>query len=225
MSEAGDRRGGSKRKSFACWRRFFFSRAQLAVSVYCSGMKIIGITGTIGAGKGAAVEYLKSKGFEHFSAREFLIREIAQRGLPVVRDTMHEVATDLRKRFDSAYIVHSLYKEAAATGRNCVIESIRAVGEVELLKKQPDFVLLAVDADIRLRYDRIVARGSSTDHITFDKFVEDERKEMSSADPAGMNIAECMRRADYVIENNGTLEELHGQLDRMMGQAGILPVH
>lgn len=36
-------------------------------------MHIIGITGTLGAGKGTIVEYLKDKkGFAHFSVREFL---------------------------------------------------------------------------------------------------------------------------------------------------------
>ena len=37
-------------------------------------MKIIGITGTIGAGKGTIVDYLvKQKNFKHYSVRNFLI--------------------------------------------------------------------------------------------------------------------------------------------------------
>jgi len=38
---------------------------------------ILGITGTFGAGKGTIVEYLKTKGFSHYSVSEdFLIPEI-----------------------------------------------------------------------------------------------------------------------------------------------------
>ena len=32
---------------------------------------IIGITGTLGAGKGTVVEYLKKKSFKHYSVRSF----------------------------------------------------------------------------------------------------------------------------------------------------------
>ena len=40
-------------------------------------MVIIGITGTLGAGKGTIVDYLKEeRGFLHFSARQFIIEEI-----------------------------------------------------------------------------------------------------------------------------------------------------
>jgi dephospho-CoA kinase len=42
-------------------------------------MFIIGITGTIGAGKGTVVEYLVGqKGFDHYSVRSFLIDRFAQ---------------------------------------------------------------------------------------------------------------------------------------------------
>ena len=40
-------------------------------------MKIIGITGTIGAGKGTIVDYLVlQKGYEHYSVRSFIKEEI-----------------------------------------------------------------------------------------------------------------------------------------------------
>ncbi len=40
-------------------------------------MLIIGITGTLGAGKGTIVEYLeKEMGFDHLSVRDFITKEI-----------------------------------------------------------------------------------------------------------------------------------------------------
>ena len=45
-------------------------------------MNIIGITGTIGAGKGTIVDYLvKEKGYVHYSVRAFIAEEIQRRGL------------------------------------------------------------------------------------------------------------------------------------------------
>ena len=45
-------------------------------------MNIIGITGTLGAGKGTIVDYLvQKKGYLHYSVRAFLSEEVKRRGL------------------------------------------------------------------------------------------------------------------------------------------------
>ena len=129
-------------------------------------MIVIGITGTLGAGKGTVVEYLATKGFAHYSARAFITREIERRGLPVNRDSMHVVADDLRATHSPGYIIASLYDEAVRQGGNAVIESIHNEGEVSALRAKGGFLLLAVDADQKLRYDRIALRGSSSDQVS-----------------------------------------------------------
>ncbi len=177
---------------------------------------IIGITGTIGAGKGAVVEYLCTKHkFLHLSARDFITQEIVRRGLVVSRDSMMEVANDLRASHSPSFIIQSLYKQAAGSNQHAVIESIRNIGEVEFLKAQPGFYLLAVDADPRQRYERIVERKSVTDHITFEKFVAEEEREMQSEDKHKQNLSACIQMADFTITNKGTFEELHAQVDQL----------
>jgi broad-specificity NMP kinase len=82
-------------------------------------MVIIGITGTIGAGKGTIVEYLTSKkNFKHYSVRSFLLREIQHRQLPPNRDSMVIVANHLRQTHSPSYIVDQLIKEAINTNSN-----------------------------------------------------------------------------------------------------------
>ncbi len=44
---------------------------------------IIGVTGTLAAGKGTIVKLLLEKNFKHYSVREFLIKEIEKRGLSI----------------------------------------------------------------------------------------------------------------------------------------------
>ena len=103
-------------------------------------MLIIGITGTLGAGKGTIVDYLiKTKGFKHFSVRRFLTDEIKKRNLPLNRDSMTEVANELRKKHHPAYIVEQLFKQAEKEGGNAIIESIRTPGEVDFLRKKGNF--------------------------------------------------------------------------------------
>jgi len=182
-------------------------------------MIIIGITGTLGAGKGTIVEYLEQKkGFIHFSVREFLIEEINRQKLEVNRDSMTKVANQLRAMHGSSFVVDELYKKALKKGNNCVIESIRTEGEILSLRKQGNFYLLAVDADQKVRYERIRLRKSETDHISFDTFTENEKREFASDDPNKQNLSRCIELADYVLQNNGNMETLYHQLEEIMSQ-------
>ena len=107
-------------------------------------MIIIGITGTLGAGKGTVVDYLVQKyHFVHFSVRDFLKEEVAKRNLPQNRDSFTQVANDLRRLYSPSYIVDQLYERAAQQSQNAIIESIRTPGEIDSLKQKADFILLA----------------------------------------------------------------------------------
>jgi dephospho-CoA kinase len=176
-------------------------------------MIVIGITGTLGAGKSTIVEHLKKKSFKHFSARAYIEEEIVRRGVPVNRDSMTIVANELRAKHGSDFIVRELYKKAEASKHNAVIESIRTAGEARYLKGRGKFVFFAVDADIRQRYQRVSARKSVADGITYEKFVADEEREMRSDDPTKQNIAACIRLADYTFINNTTKEDLWREVD------------
>ena len=182
---------------------------------------IIGITGTLGAGKGTIVDYLvKEKGFKHFSARDFIAEEVEKRGLPLNRDTLTAVANDLRKEHSPQYVIEQLFYRAQSAGGNAVIESVRTPGEVAFLRQQPDFYLFAVDADPGLRYQRIKQRGSSTDQVDYDTFLSNEQREMSSTDPNKQNLSQCIRQADYVFNNNGTQAELFEQVEKVLEEIG-----
>lgn len=182
-------------------------------------MVIIGITGTLGAGKGTIVEHLKNRyGFRHYSARDFIVLEAKRRGLDLNRDNITRVADDLRKSNHPGFIIEELYNEAVKNGENAVIESVRAIGELKMMRKRAgdSFYLFAVNADIRKRFDRISSRKSITDNVSFEKFVSDENKEMGSGDPARGDIAGCIKLADFRFINNGTIKDLENQVDKAM---------
>jgi len=180
-------------------------------------MVVIGITGTIGAGKGTVVEYLiNRKNFKHFSARGFLMEEIERRGLENNRDNMVAVANELREKNNPSFVADELLKRALELGENCVIESLRTPGEIESLRGKGNFTMLAVDADPKVRYERIIIRSTSTDNVSFEKFLSDEEREMDSDDPNKQNLRKCIEMADFIIENNGTLEELNSRLEEIL---------
>ncbi|MDR0604438.1 MAG: AAA family ATPase [Bacteroidales bacterium] len=182
-------------------------------------MITIGITGTIGAGKGTLVDYLTSrKDFVHYSVRSFLIAELTNRQMLINRDTMTCLANELRKKYTSSYIIDCLFALAQTIGKNAVIESIRAIGEIESLRKKGNFYLLAIDANPAIRYKRIVCRRSETDHVSFEEFLQNEQREMTSTDANKQNISQCIALADYLLCNDGTRDELYKQLENILAK-------
>eukprot|EP00299_Pterocystis_sp_00344_P003469 c14227_g1_i1.p1 GENE.c14227_g1_i1~~c14227_g1_i1.p1 ORF type:complete len:204 (+),score=39.96 c14227_g1_i1:42-614(+) len=183
-------------------------------------MRIVGITGTLGAGKGTVVDILRNEfGFTHYSVRDYLLEIIKARGLPENRDSMTSVANELRATNNSpSYIVEQLFRRATESNHDSIIESIRTVGEVEALRaSSPNFILLAVDADPHIRYDRIFNhRQSVTDQISFEKFQSDEAREMTNTDPNKQNLSGCIALADKVLENSGSRENLDAQVRKLM---------
>ena len=184
-------------------------------------MNLVGITGTNGAGKGAIVEYLTSLSppFVHLSMRTYLTDVILERNGTVNRDSMVLVANELRAKNGPSYLAEQLLEKAIEQlqrgARGVIIESIRTIGEVEVLKSS-GLVLISVDAKPEVRYERVVLRQSSTDQISYITFVSDEKREMQNEEPHKQNLQACIQRADHSLMNNGTLEELHVQLGKLL---------
>lgn len=181
---------------------------------------IIGITGSIGGGKGTVVEYLKDKkNFAHYSSSDLLVEILKERGETVDRDGMGRIANELRAQ-NPAGVPAQTYKQYQKDGspENAIFEALHSVPEVEFVKSIRGKVI-AVTADPNIRYERIVARGSVKDHITKEKFIEQQqREEVGSDDPNKNNIFDAIKAADFVIQNNSTLEELHAQIDEVLQQ-------
>ena len=180
-------------------------------------MLVIGITGTLGAGKGTVVEILmKHYDFLHFSVRAFITEEILKRNFPLNRDSMVSVANELRETHTPSYITDQLFETSLKTGKNSIIESIRTPGEVASLRQRGNFYLLAIDALPELRYQRIVLRNSETDHINYKTFIENEAREMTATDSNKQNLKACIEQADFVLDNSGTIAGLEIKVQKIM---------
>ena len=128
--------------------------------------------------------------------------------MPLNRDSMTIVANNLRETYGPSYVTDQLFYKASEAGKNCIIESIRTPGEITSLREKGDFILLAVDADVKIRYSRIQQRASSTDNVDFETFCKNEKREMNSTNPNAQNLQKCIEMADYKLLNNGSIEDL-----------------
>jgi dephospho-CoA kinase len=182
---------------------------------------IIGITGSFGAGKGVVVDYLvKKKGFKHYSARAFIQAEAKKQGLDISkgREVTIPVANALRAQHGATYIIESLYSQALQGGGDAVIESIREVPGVTFIKEHGG-VVWGVDAEPKLRYERAFARASETDHVSFEEWLAQEKRESNPDDPTKQDIFGALKVSDVILKNDATLEELFAQIENALQQA------
>ena len=177
---------------------------------------IIGIAGTLGAGKGTVVEYLKTKGFKHYSVSGQLAVILNERGVSAVRANLSALADELAKthRGGILEVMHNQAKEDQAD--NFILESIHRVSEAEYVRSIGG-VILGVDADPRVRFERTkVRQEGDKDVATFEEFLESIEREEEGKGGGTPHIKAVLEDADHVIQNNGTLEELHAQIEEFL---------
>lgn len=180
---------------------------------------IIGIAGTIGAGKGTVVEYLTSKGFARYSSSALLGELVEKEGNPKTREFLAKMATRLQEEY-SGGVVEKNYKEFYSTtpAENVIFEAIHRQSEANFLKSVGGFII-GVDADIETRYERIHNRQEGVkDQVTFEQFKDDARVEDEGGGDITRdnNIRAVINHADFVLANSGTVEEFHGQIDGVL---------
>lgn len=170
---------------------------------------IIGLTGTFGAGKDTVAEILAKHGFEHYSTGSGGEISLIAKEMNVepTRDNLRELANQMRDKYGNDYLSRRVVEKRIKTDK-ATITGLRQPGEVEYLKAQPDFFLIAVNAPIEERFKRIKKRNRLGDPETMDELLEKEAKEMRAKNNAAQNISATIKMADYNIVNDGTKKDL-----------------
>jgi len=176
---------------------------------------IIGLTGKNGAGKTAVCDCLQARGFEYASLSDAIRAEIRRRGEEITREKLIETGIEMREK-GGAGILAERVLAGLETEHNYVIDSIRNPAEVDALRRRPDFTLFAVEASAKTRFERTRLRARENAAATFEQFMAEEERELESENPAAQQLIATMALADTVIENNGTIEALHGKLDERL---------
>jgi dephospho-CoA kinase len=93
-----------------------------------------------------------------------------------------------------------------------LVEGIRRLADIAELLNFPNFYLVSMDADQKIRYDRLIKRNENIgdSEKTFKQFESDGQQE------AELQIPAVMAQAKYHLDNKGPLEELYRQLDNLM---------
>lgn len=172
---------------------------------------ILGLSGTLSSGKDTVAEYLIGKeGFQHVSLSTIL-REIAkEKKLELNLKNLTNLGNSILRDYGPAYLVKRAEKKADFS-KDLVISSVRQPSEIEYLRTKKNFFMVFVDADAEVRFKRLVKRGRQGDSETLEEFIATEKKQIDGQTGA-MDLNKCREMADYLIENNGTMEEFEAKI-------------
>lgn len=176
-------------------------------------MLIIGLAGTLNAGKDSLGNLLADKyGFLHISTSD-MVREIKRRKFgdsPQALLTRNDpFLHDLRTKKGPGFLVDAVYEEWKEKQKDypggCIASAIRAKGEAERIHELGGKIIF-VDADPQIRYRRSQARQRDANESgkTFEEFMATERLEIDvdQNDRSVTNLPAMKQMADVIIQNH-----------------------
>ena len=180
----------------------------------------VGVVGQIAVGKGILVDYLiKKLGFVSFSLSSILHEELKKRNIKkFTRETLQNVGDELRDRYGTDILARRAIKKLLNENKNhVVIEGIRNTGEVEFLKKNPNFVLIGVKANRKLRFKRLLSRAKPWDPKNWTDFVRVDRRDLGiGQDKSGQQVGKCLAYCDYVLTNNKDTADFQRKVNNLV---------
>jgi dephospho-CoA kinase len=189
-------------------------------------LRIIGVAGTAGAGKDTVADLIaRLYNVDNLSTGD-VIRSVTRHiyRLPAdfnpVRDHLYEVANFLRTEVDPAFTVKICIHQARVLNlKGGILSGLRSMGEADAIRAAGG-IIVGVDADPKVRYERIYARQRDTEtQKTYDEFLAQDAYENKglSQTGAGRGIRAIIDSADIVLDNKYSLEELEAYIKEKLG--------
>ena len=164
----------------------------------------------MGCGKGEIVNILQKEDFEYITLSSMVREEARRLGVPEEREKLMEVGNFMRVIGGAGILAKRALQKIKASGHDkWVVDGIRNPAEIDELKSSHDAYIVGVSADKNLLVERIMKRARESDAKTRDDILRKIEREWGKDESEdGQQVGKCMEKADYVIENNGTLEDL-----------------
>lgn len=175
--------------------------------------KIIAVVGLCGSGKSEAVKFFTENGYSKVYFGEIVLEELKKRGLELNEKNEKFIREELRKKYGMGVMaqksldkIRELYKRG-----NVVIESLYSWSEYKIIKSEfgDSFKLLAIHTSKPIRYKRLSERNIRP--LTEEESIKRDISEIENIEKAGP-----IAFADYLVINDGTVEELREKLKNLL---------
>lgn len=170
---------------------------------------VIAAVGKNASGKDYFLEYVSKEYNIPMLSVGDVARELAQsEGLEATRENLHYISNKYMTQFGQTFFPEQIIKKIKAQGfENVLVSGIRPLSDVLKLREAfgESFILVdVVVSNDNIRFERMKARGSARDPMTYEKFCEYDLNEEKL-----FQTSETEKLADYKLLNDGTQEEFH----------------
>ncbi len=167
-----------------------------------------------GAGKSEACAYLASKGYPVLRFGDETDRGLKLQGQTLNEENERKYRENLRKELGmAAYAIkiEPRIREAFHPGVECIVlDGLYSWEEyLYLMPKFPQLKLLAIYARPEVRYQRLAVRSVR-------QLTPQQARQRDIAEIEEIHKAGPIALADFLVDNNGSLDSLHRQLDQVI---------
>lgn len=178
---------------------------------------IIGLTGSLAAGKGVVSDFLQKKGFVYLSLSDELRQIAKQRKIELTRENLQNLGNQLRVEKGASVLADLVISKIENQQYiKVIVDGIRNPAEINSLRKMKNFFLICIDAPQEIRFKRMFERNRESDPINWDGFLRVDARDKGEGElETGQEVGKCMKLADFEIINQGTLEEIQERIGEL----------
>jgi len=185
-------------------------------------MKVIGVIGKNGSGKDEVLKYLRDRYDVPYLSTGDIVRGIAaEEGKEPTRLNLQAISDGYFKERGEGCFVRMVVDKIRQSGWKVAgISGVRSPRDVDILRGElgKEFVLIFVYvSDPRVRFERMLKRGEGRDAKAYDQFIQQDKAEEKL-----FGIDKAAAKADYSLSNDGTLEDLHNAIDKLVSKKELL---
>lgn len=167
---------------------------------------VIGICGPIAAGKTAAAEYIRQRGFNYVRYSQVLASDIADKSMPIDRIALQKEGWGV---YDGAkqYTLNKRLEDHIHGASRVVVDGMRHFEDFTYWKERcfHRFHMIYIETDFCLRKSRYANKMDSS--VCYSDAL---------AHPVESHVLSLRDKAEFIVENNGSMEELHRKIDEIL---------
>lgn len=183
--------------------------------------KILAFVGLSGSGKTAAADYVSQKGCPKVNFGTIVLDAMTAAGLEHTQENEKPFRLELRAKNGKDYLVNQINKQIhdliSAGQYHIVADGLYSWTEYKTMKKEfpGELTVVAIVATKKQRHRRLLNRPVRP----LSQFEADQRdwSEIEDLEKGGP-----IAIADHYIMNDGTIDDLHNEIDKLLDQTDFL---